>query len=74
MYRLTNTTPSPRYLATVNGAAASMTCLARSIGAAVSGSMFQLGITEGYAGLPFWTLGVLAGIGAVTTLFLRDMP
>jgi hypothetical protein len=72
--RLTNTTPSPRRLATVNGAAASLSCLARSIGTAASGSMFRLGINEGYSILPFWLLAVVAGFGAIMSWHLRDKP
>jgi hypothetical protein len=72
--RLTNTTPSPMHLATVNGAAASIGCLARSIGAAVSGSMFHVGLTSGYIGIPFWTLGAIAATGSVLSWFLKDEP
>jgi len=71
---LTNTTPAPVHLATVNGAAASIGCLARSIGAAVSGSMFHVGLTSAYIGIPFWTLGTVAAAGAILSWFLRDRP
>ena len=62
------------HLATVNGAAASVTCLARSIGAAISGSMFHIGLTTGYIGIPFWILSVIAAAGATLSWFLRDKP
>ncbi|KAF3482205.1 uncharacterized protein GIQ15_04964 [Arthroderma uncinatum] len=71
---LTNTSPSPLHLATINGANASMGSLARSVGAAVSGSMFHLGLQYHAIGLPFWALTVVAGIGAILSRFLRDGP
>ena len=74
MDRLTNTSPSPLHLATVNGAAASMGCLARSVGAAVSGSMFHLGLQHHAIGLPFWALAVIATVGNILSRFLRDKP
>ncbi|KAF8846429.1 MFS general substrate transporter [Acephala macrosclerotiorum] len=71
---LTSNTPAPECLATVNGAAASIGCLARSIGAAVSGGMFHAGLTTGYIGLPFWTLGAIATAGAALSWCLDDKP
>ncbi|PGH00307.1 hypothetical protein AJ79_08238 [Helicocarpus griseus UAMH5409] len=71
---LTKTSPSRLHLATINGAAASASCLARSIGAAVSGSMFRVGLQDGVIGLPFWTLSAIAGVGSVLSFFLRDEP
>ena len=60
---MTNATPLPKYLGTVNGTAASIGCLARSVGAAISGSMFHVGLTNGFIGLPFWTLAAISAIG-----------
>ncbi|KAI9375231.1 hypothetical protein BJX61DRAFT_494803 [Aspergillus egyptiacus] len=71
---IANTSPAPVYLATINGAAASLSCLARSVGAAVSGSMFHQGLKVGNIGLPFWTLAGVAALGAVLSCFLRDEP
>ncbi|KFY29274.1 hypothetical protein V493_02449 [Pseudogymnoascus sp. VKM F-4281 (FW-2241)] len=65
-----NTVPSPIYLATVNGAAASLGCLARTLGPAVSGPLFRLGLQTGYVGLPFWLLGVVTGLGGIVSLYL----
>ncbi|KAN0068305.1 Major facilitator superfamily domain containing protein [Elaphomyces granulatus] len=71
---LTNTTPSRQLLATVNRAAASLSCLARSIGAATSGYIFRQGLQDGYIGLPFWILGSVAAAGTALSWFLRDEP
>ncbi|CZR66893.1 uncharacterized protein PAC_16794 [Phialocephala subalpina] len=71
---LTNTSPTPEHLATVNGAAGAFGGLARSIGAAASGSLFNFGLTTGYIVLPFRTLGTIAAAGAVLVWFLDDKP
>ncbi|KAL4885741.1 hypothetical protein BJY04DRAFT_179153 [Aspergillus karnatakaensis] len=71
---ITNTSPAPIHLATINGAAASLSCLARSLGAAVSGSMFNLALKKENVGLLFWTLAGVAVIGASFSWFLRDRP
>ncbi|EGE08450.1 MFS multidrug transporter [Trichophyton equinum CBS 127.97] len=71
---LTNTAPLPLHLATVNGAAASMGSLARSVGAAVSGSIFHLGLQHHVIGFPFWALAIIALFGSILSRFLRDEP
>jgi hypothetical protein len=72
MYRVKSTVSSPIYLATGNGAAASLGCLARTLGPAVSGPLFRFGLQIGYVGLPFWLLGVIAGLGGIVSLYLVD--
>src|SRR5271156_1035580 len=69
--RITNTAPSPIYLSTINGAATSLGCLARTLGPAVSGMLFRLGLDVGSAGLAFWALGAVAGLGLVVSFTLR---
>lgn len=71
-YRVTNKVPSSIYLATVNGAAASLRCLARTLGPAVSGPLFRLGLQTGYVKLPFWLLGAVTGLGGTVSLYLVD--
>ena len=72
--RITNTAPSPLHLATINGTAASFGCLARTLGPVISGPMFRLGVNIGYVGLPFWTLGAVAGLGVAVSCVLQDHP
>ncbi|KAI9772141.1 MAG: hypothetical protein M1839_002553 [Geoglossum umbratile] len=69
---ITNSSPSPLYLATINGRAASLGCLARTLGPIVSGPLFRLGLRVGYIGLPFWALGGIAGVGLVVSYFSDD--
>lgn len=71
-YRITNTVPSPIYLATVNGAATSLRCLAQTLGPAISGPLLRLGLQTGYVGLPFWLLGAVKGMGSIVSLYLVD--
>ncbi|KAH8757012.1 major facilitator superfamily domain-containing protein [Hyaloscypha sp. PMI_1271] len=69
---LTSTVSAPQHLATVNGAAVSIGRLARSIGAAVSGSMFHYSLTSSYIGMPFWTLDIIVAAGAILSSFLDN--
>ncbi|KFY49161.1 hypothetical protein V495_00680 [Pseudogymnoascus sp. VKM F-4514 (FW-929)] len=69
---ITNTVPSSMYLAKVNGAAASLGCLARTLGPVVSGPLFRLGLQTGYVGLPFWLFGAVTGLGGIVSLYLTD--
>jgi hypothetical protein len=71
---IANTTPSSTLLAATNGFAASLSCLARSLGPGISGIMFRLGIEMGYVALPFWMLSIWATFGAIGSWWLRDYP
>lgn len=72
--RITNTSPSSQALAKINGAAASLGCLARSVGPLLTGKLFALGLREGYLQIPFWTLGAVAVLGGLEALLLKDYP
>ncbi|KAF1982268.1 MFS general substrate transporter [Aulographum hederae CBS 113979] len=71
---ITNTVPSRIHLARINGIAASMGCLARSVGPLVSGQLFDWGSRTGYVGVAFWALGAVALCGAIESWFLKDYP
>jgi hypothetical protein len=70
--RVTNSAPSRIYLAVINGRAASLGCLARTLGPIISGPLFRLGLEVGYIGLPFWTLGAVASMGLAVSCFADD--
>lgn len=72
--RLTNATPAREYLATINGVAASLGCLARTLGPMVLGPLFKLGIKVGFAGLPFSAMSLVAGAALLVAVFLRNHP
>ncbi|KAM7215759.1 protein zinc induced facilitator-LIKE 1 [Rhypophila decipiens] len=70
--RITKTISDKSYLAQVNGAAASLSCLARAMGPIITGKLFEVGEHVGYVGIAFWALGVVAVTGAAESLLLRD--
>lgn len=70
--RITNVTISSRHLAMVNGAAASFSCLARSIGPLIAGPIFDWGVANKLIVLPFWCLAVVALVGAAQGWLLRE--
>jgi hypothetical protein len=72
--RITNTAPSPVHLARINGASASLGCLARTFGPAVSGVLYRWGLQIGCIGLPFWSLSAIMGVGFGVSFLLRDYP
>ena len=69
---LTNSAVSMRILATLNGVATSLSALGRAAGLAIDGSTFTLGIDIGYGVLPWWTLALLAVVGAAPVWFLEE--
>jgi MFS family permease len=72
--RVTNTAPSKTYLASINGAAAAMGCLARSIGPLVAGRLFDWGLHVKFVIVPFWVLAGVALCGAAESILLADHP
>ena len=72
MLLLTNSAPSLLVLGFVNGVAASAASLARAIGPTVSGLVQSWGLNLGYLGMPWWAGGMIAVLGAVESLWLRD--
>lgn len=66
------TTPRSEFLARVNGASASFSCLARSVGPLATGKLFAVGLDVGYMGIAFWTLSAVASAGAGESWFLED--
>lgn len=69
---LTNNAPSPIYLATINGVAASCGCLAKTAGPATVGALYEIGTGAGNIGIPFWILGLVALLTLGLSLFLRE--
>lgn len=70
---LTNSAPSLRILGTLNGVATSVTALGRAIGPAIEGWTFSVGLNIGYVILPWWTLAVIAALGAIPVWHLIEM-
>ena len=69
---LANMAPSKRVLGTLNGSAASSASLCRAFGPAVSGIVHSLGMGAGYSGLSWWTIAVVAALGATESLWMKE--
>ncbi|KAI1314237.1 major facilitator superfamily domain-containing protein [Xylaria venustula] len=69
---ISDTTPKQEFLARVNGASASVSCLARSVGPLVTGNLFAFGVNVGYVGIAFWVLSAVAVVGSIESWFLVD--
>lgn len=69
---LTNAVPSTLVLGSVNGVAASAASLARACGPTLSGYLESVGLDMGYMGLPWWTAALVASIGGIECLFMRE--
>ncbi|SLM34019.1 mfs general substrate transporter [Lasallia pustulata] len=70
---LTNSAVSLRVLGTLNGVATSVSAIGRAAGPAIGGATFSWGVKRGYVILPWWTLALLAALGAVPVFWLVEM-
>ena len=68
MILVNNCSPDPSVLGTIHGVAASVGSLARTLGPAVAGVLFAVGLDIHFVGLTWW---VLAGMGAFAVLTSR---
>ncbi|KAI9883438.1 MAG: hypothetical protein M1823_004792 [Watsoniomyces obsoletus] len=69
---LTNSASSLLVLGTLNGIATSVSSLGRAAGPALGGWTFSIGVRAGYVILPWWTIALLAVIGAVPVWYLEE--
>jgi len=69
---LTNSAASLKVLGTLNGVATSISAVGRATGPALAGATFTGGIDIGYVIISWWTLAVIAIIGAVPVWFLIE--
>jgi len=70
---LTNSAASLKILGTLNGVATSISALGRAAGPALAGATFTEGVDIGYVIISWWTLALIAAIGAVPVWFLVEM-
>lgn len=54
--------PSPIMLGTIHGFASSVSSASRIIGPTVGGGLLGWGLSHNIVGLPFWTMGLIAGL------------
>ena len=74
MILVNNCTPHPSVLGTVHGVAASVGSLARTLGPAVAGVLFGVGLDRGVVGLAWWVLAGLGAFAVLTSRWVRDGP
>ena len=70
---LTNSAASLKILGTLNGVATSISALGRAAGPALAGATFTAGVDIGYVVISWWTLALIAIIGAVPVWSLVEM-
>lgn len=69
---LANSAPSLMVLGTINGVAASAAALCRAFGPSASGFLQGWGLKRGSAGVGWWSGAIVAILGAVLALWMRD--
>ncbi|CAK3765533.1 related to permease of the major facilitator superfamily [Lecanosticta acicola] len=69
---LANSAPSSKVLGRLNGAAASAASACRAFGPTFSGLLQSAGLSIGTLGLPWWVNVLIAGIGAVISMFMIE--
>lgn len=70
---LTNSAASLKILGTLNGVATSISAIGRAAGPALAGATFTAGVDIGYVVISWWTLALVAVIGAVPVWYLVEM-
>lgn len=70
---LRNSVPSLLVLGSVNGVAASVASLSRSLGPAITGLIHSAGLNIGCAGLAWWALGLVAIVAAVESYWIEEI-
>lgn len=69
---LTNSAPSVRELATLNGFATAFSAVGRAAGPAMGGAMFTAGVNRGYIIAPWWFLAAVAVLAALPVFWLVE--
>lgn len=70
---LTNSAVSLRVLGTLNGFATSISAIGRATGPAMTGAIFTWGVKHGYIIAPWWSLSLIAAVGAIPVFYLEEM-
>ena len=72
MILINNCSPHPSVLGTVHGVAQSVGSAARTMGPAVAGFLFGIGLDVGVVGLAWWVLAVFGGLAVLTSTWVRE--
>jgi MFS family permease len=69
---LNNCCPHPTVLGTVHGVGQSVSAFARTIGPALGGWIYGVGLEKGVVGVTFWVLAGFGGISCFASHFVKD--
>ena len=72
MILINNCSPHPSVLGTVHGVAQSVGSAARTMGPAVAGFLFGVGLDIGVVGLAWWVLAVAGAFAVLTSMWVRE--
>lgn len=72
MILINNCSPHPSVLGTVHGVAQSVGSAARTMGPAVAGLFFGIGLDIGVVGLAWWILALAGAFAVVTSLWVKE--
>jgi MFS family permease len=72
MILINNCSPHPSVLGTVHGVAQSVGSAARTMGPAVAGFLFGVGLDIGVVGLAWWVLAVFGCFAVLTSTWVRE--
>jgi MFS family permease len=69
---INNCSPHPSVLGTIHGIGQTASSASRTIGPALGGYLYGVGLREGYVGLAFWVLACMAVITCAASNFVRE--
>ncbi|TGO90623.1 hypothetical protein BPOR_0057g00200 [Botrytis porri] len=69
---INNCSPHPSVLGTIHGIGQTASSAARTVGPALGGYLYGLGLSHGYVGLVFWVLAGMAGVTCLASTFVRE--
>lgn len=69
---INNCSPHPSVLGTIHGIGQTASSAARTVGPALGGYLYGVGLNGGYVGLAFWVLAGMAGITVFASNFVRE--
>ncbi|KAF7861449.1 hypothetical protein EAF04_008014 [Stromatinia cepivora] len=69
---INNCSPHPSVLGTIHGIGQTASSAARTVGPALGGYLYGVGLSRGYVGLVFWVLAGMAGVTCLASTFVRE--
>ena len=69
---INNCSPHPSVLGTIHGIGQTAGSAARTVGPAIGGYLYGVGLSGGHVGLVFWVLAGMAGVTCLASNFVRE--